>query len=280
MPFFWNNIRDRSNDIPYAWYWKGKSLRTGHALGDRIRPIHVPSQSPTQNSCFHTHLALDWPEHVYSDIGNCNRSRLAPYTCKNLDKNDCKEYPRNRYHYRSSSGCYQASHCCCLRSGSHRTWLPRYSELVEQPISDPCTSGYYHPSDHHWDFISCPYAHDHQFANPARTTRPMSRGLRTTLSSYPPSMDDQIDAPLEHSRYIQSSPRLEKNELGMRQSSSTPGLHSYAYAGDCEPNTYGFYDCHISEMNEQGASIGELSAGDGSTEDEIRSYYRRRPRAR
>lgn len=277
MPFS-SGMRDRSTDIPYAWYWRGKSLRKGRSLGDKIWAIQVPSHPPTGDTCSHAPSVLTKPACEYLQTSNCNGCHMG-VSCKDFDTASCRECSQSFYHYRSSSIHDQVSHCCCSLSGNYHTSLPRFSEPIRQPISDRTTSytsDYHHPSDRYWVSASSPVAYDYPLAGPNPTPCPMSPDFGTVYSHPPPT-----DTSLGQCQYIHDSPHLQENKTSMRQKSPTAAR---AYSGPCtgeyNMNAYSFEDPDFCEgKTERSISIGGSSSDDRSTKVENQSYHRPRPRA-
>ena len=108
MLSLWTRKRNRSNNIPYAWYWEGKSLRTGRALGDRITPIQV--YTPRYDNCCDVARPSCMPADTQLGTNSSKHNHL-----EQCDSESC-------YHERAHpryDDCFDASPPSCMPAGAH-----------------------------------------------------------------------------------------------------------------------------------------------------------------
>ena len=280
MPSFWDKIRDCGNDIPYAWYWKGKSLRTGYALGDRVQSIQVPQRSCIGDTYFYTPPPLVEPARMHPGMDTCNRCPLYPNCSQDFNQNRHQERSRGCYHYGQNPRVRQTSHCCCFLNNDCHIPLSMPPDSSPQFISEPrisYDSRYYHPAGHHCASSLTPRGYDHTPVYQIPNTFPMSPVSRVPCSCSAP-VDHRPELHLGRCQCSHNSPTLQENQMTMRTNSPTAEPYPSTYMRRCQLNTSGFEKPYRHEgMTEQNPSIG-MSSDDDKSDVENQSYYRRRPR--
>lgn len=82
--------RNRNSDIPFAWYWKGKSLRKGDPLGNIIGPVHVCSCVLEENRPFSSPYSHSWTSLWLDNCVSESNSGGSSYhgTCSHCNHRD------------------------------------------------------------------------------------------------------------------------------------------------------------------------------------------------
>lgn len=270
MPL-WKRMRDPDADIPYAWYWKGKSLRADHALGGRLHRIQIHPQY-LDTCAYAPSLGDNYPD-TQLEMDSCDRCQLSPD-----NRRGSHRWARQPYYdcYRySCNGSTQAGYCLdrVYRGHSH----------ANHQLPEPRTShipDYYHQGHHRCMSSSCPYVGDSPPINHAPIIYPMSVSPSSGIPYSCPPVPRQSDIPL--GRYQEHGPLPSRsNQTGMRQ--GTPMATGTCSDPRVEPHhqistSFKARSSH-ERMTESDTYIGPPSDA-GSNEMDNRSYHRRRPRAK
>lgn len=282
MPFFLNKRRDRGTNVPYSWYWKGKSLRTGDALGERIQSIQVPQRSLIGDAYFNASPVLVDPASMHSQIGDYSRCPLNSNSHRGFDEIRHKECSHNCCHncchYGRSPTARRTNDFCCFSDSDCNIPSPRSPDFRPQPISEP--SMLCRPTGHYYASSLDPCGYDHTLVDQNSNPCPLFpvSGVPCSCSQH---MGDQSEIHLGGYQCSHNSPHFQENEAGMRTNSPAAGPYPDAYMGRRQPNaSCSEKPCFCKRMTGKDTSKYMPSGDDTSTDVENRSYYRRRPRAR
>ncbi|KAL4741505.1 hypothetical protein BDV11DRAFT_182764 [Aspergillus similis] len=96
MSFFCPQKTTISKDVPYSWYWNGKSLRSGYKRGEYIREVRTNFTEPKpcgyySDQHYTYHERSHRYRHVYDHNGSPRRFSRSDRYCQE----SCYHQPRD-----------------------------------------------------------------------------------------------------------------------------------------------------------------------------------------